>query len=131
MKYFVSLITTLFFAFSCSDSPDHRPEQISHTFLSAYFSLDFEQFLPLCCEALRNDLERSAQSVRGLSPETMEKLRNDLIAYSFEIEKIDLNHTKDSAFVSYIIFTPEALNGIDSRLTLIKEENEWRVAKLL
>jgi hypothetical protein len=104
-----------------------------HAFLTAYYYADFEQILSLCASGsvLKSDMERNAQSFSGHPLEVQEKWRRDLAAYSFQIEKVDLNRTKDSAFVSYTIFIPETPHGIVCRLTLEKEENGWKVAKFL
>ena len=135
MKYFLTITTLLFFIISCnnpSDTPTPTPEHIAEKFLTAYFYPDFEQIVLLCAPGsiLKSDMERNAQTFNGYLPETQEKLRIELASYSFKIEQADLNRTKDSAFVSYSIFTPEFINGIACRLTLIMEEDEWKVAKL-
>ena len=133
MKRILFLATLFFFITSCSNSLEPKPEQIVQTFLTAYFQIDYDQILPMCGQKLKADLEQSAQAVRNLPPWAQDKLRSDLLAYSFQIENFDLNPSKDSAFVNYLVFTPEAPapEGTKSHLTLAKEENEWKVVKLL
>jgi len=139
MKYFLTITTLLFFVISCnnpSDStptPTPTPEQIAEKFLSAYFCPDFDQILLLCASGsiLKSDMERNAQTFYGYPPEIQKKLSIDLEAYNFNIDRINVSPAKDSAFVSYSIFTPEFVNGKACNLTLIKEENEWKVVKLL
>jgi len=131
MKRYLIIAILIFLTASCKQPSDPQPDQVAFTFLTAYFNLDFEQSLPLCGEALKTDLERSAKTIGELSEFAQNKLRNDLSVYSFKIEKVDLNQTKDSAFVSYTVFTPEAPQGVPSHLTLTKEEAAWKVAKLL
>jgi len=117
----------LFLTAACTHSPDPRPHQVADAFLTAYFGVDFEQLLPLCATGseLKSDMERNARAIGA------ERRLADLAAYSFRIDDVQLNCTKDSAFVSYFLFAPEIPDGIASRLTLIKENNDWRIAKLL
>ena len=133
MKYLCIISTFLFFAVSCNHESGPAPESVADDFLTAYYQVDFDRISSLCVSGsvLRSDMERNAQSFNGYAPEVQDKWRNDLAAYSFRIEQVYSNRAKDSAFVSYTIFAPEAPEGIASRLTLIKEESEWRVAGLL
>jgi hypothetical protein len=140
MKQFISKnlvlrnLTTfslLFLAASCSNTSHPKQDEIALTFLTSYFNLDFEQTLPLCGEVLKADLEQSAIAISGLSQGAQDKLRNELSVYSFKIEKVELNNAKDSAFVSYNVFMPEAPEGVPSHLTMAKEKHEWKVVKLL
>ena len=131
MKKILIITTLLFFAASCNRASEPQLEQIALTFLTSYFSLDFEQTLSLCGKVLKTDLEQSAKTIGGLSQGTQDKLRDELSVYSFQIDKADLNSAKDSVFVSYTVFTPEAPEGVPSHLTMAKEENEWKVVKLL
>jgi len=134
MKYFITLSTLFLCVVSCNSVADTnpKPEQIAYTFLTAYYSLDFGQIVPMCVSEsiLKSDMELNAQVIGGYPQATIDEKRADLAAYSFQIDHVDLNRAKDSAFISYTIFTPEVPNGIESRLTLIKEEHEWKVAKL-
>ena len=108
-----------------------KAQEIAQSFLTAYFQLDFDTALPLCGHALKADLELSAQRVRELSLDMQELLKKDLQAYSSNINNIELNPSKDSAFVSYSVCTPETPDGIPSHLTVAKEEQDWKVVKLL
>jgi hypothetical protein len=108
-----------------------RAKEVAQTFLTAYLQLDFDETLPLCGRTLQADLELSAQRVRALTPDMQETLKKDLKAYSFVVNDIDLNPSKDSAFVSYIVITPEAPGGLPGNLTMAIEEQEWKVVKLL
>ena len=82
---------------------------------------------------LKSDLEQHAKSLSKLSQAALDQRRNMMSAYSFKVEKVDVNPTNDSAFVVYLVFTPEAPapKGIASRLTMAKYDNEWKIAKLL
>jgi len=138
MQYFFTITTLLFLAVSCNISSKstptpESPEQIAEKFLTAYFYPDFDQILQLCATGsiLKSDMERNAQTYHGYPPETQKKLGIDLATYNCNIDYVNVSHTKDSAFVSYSIFTPEFVNGKACKLTLIKEENEWKVVKLL
>jgi len=135
MRYFLTITTILLLTVSCYHPAESTPtpEQIAKAFLTAYYQPDFDQIIHLCASGstLKSDMERNAQTYHGYPPETQKKLSIDLAAYSFRIEQVDLNRTKDSAFVSYSIFTPEFVNGKACRLTLIKEEHDWKVARLL
>lgn len=140
MYYKLLTISLLLFS-SCSHRIDSKPFEVADAFLTAYFKVDFDNLLPLCLpnSELKLDMERNARSLLGErlqsneSNQSIEQRLNDLSLYRFKIENIQINQTKDSAFVLYFIFTPEIPDGIESRLTLIKvkEEEDWRVAKLL
>ena len=133
MKRLFLIATLLFFMASCNSTPEPKFEPMVQTFLTAYFQLDYDQVLPMCGAHLKADLEQSAQVVRNLPAWAQEKLHNDLSVYSFAIESVHVNPAKDSVFVQSLVFTPEAPapKGTKSHLTLAKEENEWKIVKLL
>ena len=101
--------------------------------MTAYLQIDFEQILPLCAAdaPLKSDMEQNARSLNASLPELQKRLRDDLKRYTFEIGAVKINPSRDSAFVSYSLFTPELPDGLPCRLTLVKEEYAWRVSKLL
>jgi len=135
MKHLFIFIAACLFL-SCGQSSDKtgtgtKAEKIAQNFLNAYLHLDFDEALPLCGLALQADLELSAQRFYSLSPDIQELLKKDLEVYQYTINTIDFNPPKDSAFVAYTLFTPEAVDGIPSQLTVALEEQEWKVVKLL
>jgi len=136
MKHlFICILSCLFL--SCgqntdkAQTPDSLAKELAESFLTAYLHLDFDEALPLCGQALQADLELSAQRVRSLSPDMQEILKEDLQAYSCKIDNLNFNSSKDSVFVDYTIITPEAPDGFPGSLTVAKEEQEWKVVKLL
>jgi len=132
MKRFIIFLTIpLFFIASCNNASEPNTEQIAQTFLTAYFQLDYDQFLPMCGAKLRADLELSAQTVRRLPLEAQKKLRDELSDYRFSIENESFNATKDTVFVNYLVFTPDATQGLPGHLTMALEEKEWKVVKLV
>ena len=133
MKYFFLISTLLPLAISCSRSSEPKPEQVAEAFLTAYYLPDFERIISLCASGslLQSDMEKNAQSFYGYPPEIQDKWRKDLTTYNFCVNQVEVNSAKDSAFVIFAIFAPEVPGGIVSRLTLIKEEEEWKVAMLL
>ena len=131
MKNIILITTLLIFTASCNRTPAPHPEQVAKHFLTAYFSVDFEQLLPLCGAALHSDLEQSAQAILATPPQALEQRRQELAAYSFRIENVQVNRKKDSAFVTYLISIPNVLQEKESHLTLVKEASEWKVVKLL
>ena len=133
MKHFIILTSIVLCTVSCQNTPDPAPKEIALTFLTAYFQTDYDQIFPLCASdsQLKSDLEQSARAIETLSQGAQDKLRNELSVYRFQIEQVDITPKKDSAFVSYLIFSPEMPDGIESHLTMVKEDREWRVAKLL
>ena len=135
MKYSCLISFFLFLTTSCNNSSELilSPKHVSERFLTAYFLPDFEQIVSSCQSGtvLKLDMERNAQTFSGYRSEIQDKIRKDLTAYHFRIEQVVLNRAKDSAFVSYLIMAPEAPDGIASRLTLVKDEHEWKVSKLL
>lgn len=137
------LIAFLLFLSACAINPNTKAHEATDAFLTAYFTVDFERLIPLCAtdSELKSDMERNARAL-GWTPQqtddnqqerqqALKRRLADLADYNYRIDHVQLNHTKDSAFVSYSIFTPELPDGIASRLTLIKEKEDWRVAKLL
>jgi len=145
------LVAFLLFLSACAANPDTKAHEATDAFLTAYFTVDFERLIPLCAtdSELKSDMERNARAL-GWTPQqtddnqqahqsyqmqerqqALKRRLADLADYNYRIDHVQLNHTKDSAFVSYSIFTPELPDGIASRLTLIKEKEDWRVAKLL
>ncbi|MCL2727250.1 MAG: hypothetical protein FWD56_02565 [Bacteroidales bacterium] len=131
MKHIFTLTALLFFVASCNNASEPKPEQIAQTFLTAYFQLDYDQFLPMCGAKLRADLEQSAQTVRKLSLEAQKQLRDELSDYRFRIEDTELNATKDTVFVNYLVYIPDATQGLPGHLTMALEEKQWKVVKLV
>ena len=133
MKHFIILTSIVLCTVSCQNTPDPAPKEIALTFLTSYFQIEYDKILPLCASdsELKSDLERSAQTIASFSQGAQDKLRNELSVYRFQIEQVDITPKKDSAFVSYLIFSPEMPDGIESHLTMVKEDKEWKVLKLL
>jgi len=133
MQRFIIVASIILCAASCHRTPDSAPSEIAQTFLTAYFQLDYDQILSLCLSdsPLKSDLEQRAKAIEALSKGAQDKLRRDLSVYTFQIEQVETSPTKDSAFVSYLIHTPEAPEGVPSHLTLVMENRAWKVAKLL
>ena len=133
MKYFFLFSTLLLLVTSCNSPSEPKPEQVAEAFLTAYYLPDFDQIISLCASGsiLQSDMERNALSFNEYPPEIQDKWRKDLTTYNFCVNQVEVNSAKDSAFVTFAIFAPEVPGGIVSRLTLIKEEDEWKVAMLL
>jgi len=133
MKLFPVLTTLFLCAVSCNTPPDPKPEEVAHAFLSAYYLADFDQILPLCISGSKfaSDMARNAQFYNSYTPEACDILHKELEDYHFTIQNVTINRSKDSAFVRYMVFTPLIPEGEESLLTLIKEEDEWKIAKLL
>ncbi|MCL2502486.1 MAG: hypothetical protein FWE30_07980 [Bacteroidales bacterium] len=138
MKHLCLCVAACLFL-SCGQNSDEaktaeaqtKVQEIAQTFLAAYLQLDFDGALLLCGQALHADLKLSAQRIYELSSDMQELLKKDLGAYSFNIVDIELNPSKDSASVSYFVFTPEIPDGVPTHLTVAKEEQGWKVVKLL
>jgi len=120
-------------AVSCNTPPDPKPEEVANAFLSAYYLADFDQILSLCTSGseFASDMARNAQFYNSYTPEAWDILHKELEDYHFTIQNVTINRSKDSAFVHYLVFTPLIPEGAESRLTLVKEEDEWKIAKLL
>jgi len=131
MKHFIIFSVFLLCAVSCRNESGPKPEQIAHTFLTAYFQIDYDQVLPMCGPELKADLAQSAERVSQFTPEMQNKLRQDLSEYSFKIEDVGLNPAKDTALVNYLVFTPEAPQGLPGDLTMARKGQEWKIIKLV
>ena len=114
-------------ALSCHSASDSRPFEVANDFLNAYLRLDFDWVLPLCGSELQADLELSAKIFQTWSPEVQEQRKEELEAYHHTIDNVRLNPSKDSAFVAYTVFTPEAPGGNSGKLTMTLEEEGWKV----
>lgn len=76
-------------------------------------------------------MEQNARAFGEANSNLQEERINILVNYHYSIQEVRINQAKDSAFVTYLVFTPEIPLGNESHLTLVIENNDWKVAKLL
>ncbi|MDR2585488.1 MAG: hypothetical protein LBC84_04605 [Prevotellaceae bacterium] len=133
MKRFFSFIAIFFIIASCNSATEPQPEQVAQKFLTAFFNVDYDQILSMCLPGsqLKSDIERNAETIGGVSQAAQELYRSDLSSYHFTIDSVNLNSRKDSAVVFYTIIFPDIVTQKPGNLTMVKENQEWKIAKLL
>ena len=133
MKRFYLLCILIFAFSSCAENTagPAGPEHMASSFLHAYFDADFATAAPLCSEALHQDMNQSLAFFNNLSEAEQAQTRTDLKAYIFKIEKTQLNPSKDSATVLYRIYLRDSTGITASSLRLVKQEEGWKVDKIL
>jgi len=133
VKHLSFFILALFAFSSCAENTagPAGPEQMANTFLQAYFDADFATAAPLCSEELHEDMNHSLSFFNNLSEAEQAQTRTDLQAYIFKIEKTQLNPTKDSATVLYRVYLRDSTGITASSIRLVKQEEGWKVDKIL
>ena len=133
MKRFYLLYILIFAFSSCAENTAGPlgPEQMASSFLQAYFDADFATAAPLCSGEVQQDMNHSLSFFNNLSEAEQTQTRADLQAYIFKIEKTQLNPTKDSATVLYRVYLRDSTGITASSLRLVKQEEGWKVDKIL
>ncbi|MBR5856109.1 MAG: hypothetical protein IKY70_02420 [Bacteroidales bacterium] len=136
-------IVTLFFisisAFllqSCSNG--EKPENVATDFLDAYLSTDYAKAAEFCTPELGKDLSEAVRELESLAPEVKELMKRHTSNYTPQITAVEEPKGRDTVIVSYsIINRPKkdsiSVGGdviIEKQLSLVKIEDNWRVAAL-
>ncbi|MHC1779950.1 MAG: hypothetical protein AB9922_06905 [Bacteroidales bacterium] len=99
-------------------------------FLDAYFGVDYIKAAGYCTPELGEELKVSLKSIESLEKGLKEMIIKQTSGIKFEIKKVDKTYIKDSLIVVYEVKLPGYPDGSDNRLSLVKLNNEWKVATI-
>lgn len=120
--------------FSCNNGP--KPENVAEEFLNAYLSTDYEKAASMCTPSLNKDLLEALEESDALEEKIKENIKRHTQNYRPQINATILNKSKDTAVVEYYVTSTPANSGtssdyiIESRLSLVKEKDGWKINAL-
>lgn len=129
LKPGVLFISALFILQSCSDYREDIKVKTS-AFLSAYFAGDNEKAVTFCTDSLGMEITKILSGFESLDPSTKEMVRKQVASVTTEITSVEKNKNKDTIKVNYKVVRPHTPEGDDKTLSFVKQEKEWKVAKL-
>ena len=121
-----ALVMALVSANSCGNKVDEIKLQAVE-FLDAYFKVDYVRAAEYCTDELKNEIIKAFEQIESLEPEIKESVIQNTSQTKAEIVSIDIESKKDTALVNYKVILPNFPNGIDNRLSLIKEGKTWKI----
>lgn len=118
---------------SCSNGP--KPENVAEEFLNAYLSTDYEKAASLCTPSLNKDLLKALEERDALDEKIKENIKRHTQHYKPQINTTSLNKNRDTAVVEYSVINIPATAAssdcsIESRLSLVKEKDGWKINAL-
>lgn len=118
---------------SCSNQP--KPENVAEEFLNAYLSTDYEKAASLCTPSLNKDLLKALEERDALDEMIKENIKRHTQNYKPRINTTSLSKNRDTAVVEYSVMNVPAAAAssdcsIESRLSLIKEKDGWKINSL-
>lgn len=97
------------------------------TFLDAYFKTDYNAASQLCTKSLGDELLISLRDFDNMESGVKDVLMRQIKEVKTEILNVDSKSNKDTARITYKIFTPTVPAGIEKSLSMVKVGKEWKV----
>ena len=111
---------------SCGNKADEAKIQAVE-FLDAYFKVDYIRAAEYCTDKLKGDIIKAFEQIESLEPGVKESVIRNTSQTKAEITSVDTESKRDTVVVNYKVILPSFPNGIDNRLSLIKEGKVWKV----
>lgn len=124
---------------SCAENGGTKPEDKAIAFLNAYFATDYATAENYCTQDLSEFLSNSVKDLNSLTDSVKSMIKRHTAYYKPQINSVTKVGKGDTAVVYYTIVKSDpadslATNGeeqlIESRLSLVKLGEEWKVAAL-
>ncbi len=127
----ITILTALsaFLFQSCSDYTEEIKGKTSG-FLDAYFNGDYEKAVSFCTDSLGVEIANMLSGFELLDPSIKEMVKRQTSSLTTEIISIEKSENRDTIMVNYKVLLPYLPDGKDNSLSFVKEEKEWKVAKL-
>lgn len=113
----------------CSDYKEDIKVKTSE-FLSAYFAGDYEKAVTFCTDSLGSEVTKILSGFESLDPSTREMVIKQVSSLTTQITSVEKSDNKDTIKVNYKVLRPHTTEGADKTLSFIKQEKEWKVARL-
>ena len=104
--------------------------QNAKLFLDAYFKTDYNAASQLCTKSLGDELLISLRDFDNMESGVKDVLMRQIKEVKTEILNVDSKSNKDTARITYKIFTPTVPAGIEKSLSMVKVGKEWKVGEL-
>ena len=127
--YLVFALMTLVLANSCGNKTDEAKLQAVE-FLDAYFKVEYMRAAEYCTDELKGEIIKAFEQIESLEPGIKESVIQNTSRTKTEIVYVDTESKKDTVIVNYKVILPNFPDGIDNRLSLIKENKIWKICDL-
>lgn len=114
---------------SCTDYTEEIKGKTSG-FLDAYFNGDYEKAVTFCTDSLGGEIASMLSGFELLDPSIKEMVKKQASSLTTEIISVEKSENRDTIMVNYKVILPYLPTGKDKTLSFVKEEKEWKVAKL-
>ena len=125
------------FLTGCNKGP--KPEESATEFLNAYLSADYTTAAAMCTEKLSAFLNESVKEFEALPDSVKSIIKRHTSYLTPHVDSIAATGSRDTLVICYTIVkndpadtlaTGSAEQLINSRLSIVKEGEEWKVAAL-
>ena len=129
-------IACLMFAAVCCRPAGSGPEQAARAFLDAYLAMDYAKAASYCTPAFSEKLLDAVEDLDRLDSDTKQQIVNSTRTLIPEIGSVEKLSGSDTVIVSYSIHrtAPDSTllqsGVVQSVLSLIREEDNWKIAAL-
>lgn len=118
---------------SCQKGP--KPENTAEEFLNAYLSNDYAKAASFCTLSLSGKLLEAVEEIEHLQQDMKDRIANTTKHLTLKIDNVEKQGNGDTLLVSYSIHKPAPDSTlrqgiVQSVLSLVKEEENWKVAAL-
>ena len=133
----LTITASAVFLAGCSNSP--KPEESATAFLNAYLSADYATAAAMCTGELSAFLNESVKEFEALPDSVKSIIKRHTSYMTPHVDSIARTGSQDTLVVCYTIVkndpadtlaTGTAEQLINSRLSIVKEGEEWKVAAL-
>jgi hypothetical protein len=124
--YLVFALMTLILVGSCGNKADEAKLRAVE-FLDAYFKVEYIRAAEYCTDELKSEILEAFEQIESLEPGIKESVIHNTSQTKTEIVSVDTESKKDTVVVNYRVILPSFPNGIDNRLSLIKENKIWKI----
>jgi len=127
--FLVFMLMTLVLVSSCGNKTDEAKMQAVE-FLDAYFKVDYARAAEYCTDELKVEIIKAFQQIESLESGVKESVIQNTSQAKAEITSVDTESKRDTVLVNYKVILPSFPNGIDNRLSLVKEGKVWKICDL-
>jgi hypothetical protein len=127
MKKLFAVLCAAMLLCSCTDD---KAQKAAEGFLSSYLTLDYENAVTFCDDAVAATVRAASENWQALDTTLLKSIKEAAAETRYEITSVDMESEKGKAFVKYLLYPMGSEQGSEMNMTLTKDGGKWLVSGL-
>ena len=128
-KLGVAIIASISLLQACTDYKEDIKVK-TNEFRRAYFNGDYQRAMTFCTDSLGGEISKMLSGFEALDPSIQDMVKRQASTLTTEIVSVVKSENRDTIMVNYKLSLPFSPRDIDNSISFIKEDKDWKVARL-